>query len=77
MKKSLYKKKKKANTQRQVLVGKERLLYSGSQQPGEKANSCAKTNSKLSVHKVFKGRIIWEGGQSLYLPKCADFLLNG
>ena len=40
------KKKKKKG---QVLIGKERLLYSGSQQCGEKENSCPKTNSKDSA----------------------------
>ena len=31
------------------LVAKERLLYSGGQEPGEKVDSCPKTTSKDSV----------------------------
>ena len=36
----------KANTRETVLGGKEKLLYSGGWQPGEKVNSGLKTNSK-------------------------------
>ena len=34
---------------RQMLVGKERLLYSGGQQPGKKADSYPRTNSQDSA----------------------------
>ena len=60
---------------RQVLVGTEKLLYSGDQQPGEMANRFWRFCSTV---KVFKGRIIWGGGQSLHLSLShADYFLIG
>ena len=40
-----------------MLVEKERMLYSGGLQPGEKADSCLRTNSEDSVgpRKILKG----------------------
>ena len=35
--------------ERQVLVGKENLLYSGGRQPGEKLDLCPKANSPLPI----------------------------
>ena len=36
-------------SRRQGLVGKERLLYSGDRQPGEKADLCPRANSEDSA----------------------------
>ena len=36
-----------------MLVGKEMLLYSGDQEPGEKVDSCPEVNSPLSGSKSF------------------------
>lgn len=38
--------------QRQVLVGKEKLLYSGGQQPRKKADSCPKVTVRVTGHKI-------------------------
>ena len=40
-----------------MLAGKESLLYSGDRQPGEKADSCPRTNSEDSAGplKFLKG----------------------
>ena len=51
-----------------MLIGKERLLYSGGRQPGEKADSCLRTDSQLSIREQehlkgsFRGTQMVEGG---------------
>ena len=73
--------------ERQVLFGKERLLYAGGQQPGDKADSCLRTNSEYSagLHKFFKGKLItvnhlgrgWESWLSSYCAQTYLWLVGG
>ena len=65
---------------RQVLVGKERLLYSRGQQCGEKADSCPKTNSKDSAQpwKFLKGESFGEKVRAFIFFHCVqNFVLIG
>ena len=53
--------------ERYVFVGKESLLYSGNQQPGEKVDSCTQVDSLLSIRgqellKGSSGSVYAEGG---------------
>lgn len=73
--------------ERQVLVGKDSLLYLGGWQPGEKAESCPRTQFQRfsSTMKIFKGRKgklielnqLGRGSKSSLSSLCADFLLIG
>ena len=62
-----------------VLAGKEKLPYSGGQQPKDKTNSCPKINSKDSVWqwKFLKGESFRKEISLQCLPPRADFLLIG
>ena len=59
---------------RKVLVGKEKLLYSGGQQPGKKVNSCPKTNSEDSAQprKFLKGESFEEEVRVFVIFHCVQ-----
>ena len=66
---------RKLGLKRKVLVGKERLLYSEGQQPGEKLDSCPKANSPLLIREEFlKGN--FRGVQVEGRATCSDSCLE-